>query len=649
MPKFTRTNPFEISGQQPGSSLLRHSQLPDWVDFDPRGKRRAQHPSQLASLPISRRRLLAWFLLVALCLSILGGRAFYLQLVEGEHFFGIAEGNRIRIRDIKATRGIIYDRYQHQLVENIPRLSLAIIPVDLPNEPQRSRVLAEMASLTGLPNEQVRSLLAAQPAYSYQPVIIQENISHPQAIAASVASSKYPGITVVTESSRHYLVDENGPLSLSHVLGYPSRIHPDEVTELLARGYSIDDFVGRAGLELQYEQSLKGQNGKEQAEVDAMGELKEIIARRDAIVGANLVTTLDLELQSHVEQILVRELAQQNKHRASVVVLNPNTGEVLALVSWPAYDNNEFAKGITTESYQQLIADSNQPLFNRSISGEYPSGSTFKMIVGAAALQERLINSAFGVQSVGGLRVSSWFFPDWKAGGHGWTNIVKALAESVNTFFYIIGGGYGELPGLGVEKIKMYAQRFGLSQKLGIDLPQEAAGFLPSIEWKERVKQEPWYIGDTYHLAIGQGDLLVTPLQVASWTSVFANGGTLYRPYMVKEILDSSNALLQQNGPTVMDRDFIDSQHINTIRQGLRQAVLSGSARRLTDLPTSAAAKTGTAEWSSTKAPHAWVTAFAPYEAPQVVVTVLVEEGGEGSVSAMPIAHAILQWWLENR
>ena len=219
----------------------------------------------------------------------------------------------------------------------------------------------------------------------------------------------------------------------------------------------------------------------------------------------------------------------------------------------------------------------------------------------------------------------------------------------MNTFFYIIGGGYNDFEGLGVAKIKRYAQNFGLNQRLNIDLPNEATGFLPNEEWKEKTKNEQWYIGDTYHLAIGQGDILVTPLQVAAWTSVFASGGKLYQPHLVKEELTSDDQIKNQISPKILNQNFISEKNIKIINRGLRQAVLTGSARRLSELPIAVAAKTGTAEWSSRKSPHAWLTAFAPYEDPQIVVTVLVEEGGEGSAVALPVAREIINWWAVNR
>ncbi|MBI3290702.1 penicillin-binding protein 2, partial [Candidatus Falkowbacteria bacterium] len=358
-----------------------------------------------------------------------------------------------------------------------------------------------------------------------------------------------------SDATRNYLKTDEAP-SLSHILGYVGKIEENQLEDYLNSGYLIDDHVGKAGLEFFYENELKGVNGREQVEVDAIGAAKEVIASERPIPGNNLILTIDSELQAVAEKSLQKALSSYGKRRGAVIIMDPNSGEVLAMVSLPTFDNNIFSRGISREDFSKLINDPDKPLYTRAISGEYPSGSTFKMIVGAAALEEGIINSWTGFSSVGGIRVNQWFFPDWKFGGHGWTTITKALAESVNTFFYTIGGGYEDFVGLGVEKIKAYAVRFGLTQKLGIDLPNEAAGFFPSIAWKEKTKGERWYVGDTYNLSIGQGDILITPLQLALWTSTFANGGTVYKPYVVKEILDAGNSVSREIKPRVLNEDF---------------------------------------------------------------------------------------------
>jgi penicillin-binding protein 2 len=377
--------------------------------------------------------------------------------------------------------------------------------------------------------------------------------------------------------------------------------------------------------------------------------MKKIINEEPAQDGHNLLLSIDLELQQKAEEILRAHLEKNKIEKASLIIINPNNGEVLTMISYPYYDNNDFAQGIKTEAYQELLNNPSQPLFNRAVSGEFPSGSTIKPIFAAGALQEGVISENTSFLSNGGLWIGRWFFPDWRAGGHGLTNVRSAIANSVNTFFYYIGGGYGDFVGLGLDGLVKYSRLFGLGEKTGIDMSGEAAGFVPTREWKEEAKNEAWYIGDTYHFAIGQGDVLATPLQVANYTSVFANGGTLYKPRLVSKILDSSNNVVEDIKPEVVRENFIDEYNMNVVREGMRQTVTSGSARYLNSLPIEVAAKTGTAQWSTVKDTHAWFIGFAPYKNPELAFAILLEEGGEGSSTAAPIAYDILKWYFQEK
>ena len=264
--------------------------------------------------------------------------------------------------------------------------------------------------------------------------------------------------------------------------------------------------------------------------------MKRKIAQQNPLDGRHLVLNIDSRLQAKLEEIVRQHLDRVNSRKAVAIALDPNNGAILAMVNQPSFDNNDFANGIDQATYQKLINDPAKPMFNRAVSGEYPSGSTVKIVMAAAALQEKVITATTGFMSTGGLRISRWFFPDWKSGGHGWTDVSKAIAESVNTFFYYIGGGYEQFNGLGLEKIVKYLQLFGLGKTTGVDLAGEASGFIPTAAWKQEKTGEPWYIGDTYHLAIGQGYLLVTPLRVASilWLLLMVDS---YQPRLLKRFL----------------------------------------------------------------------------------------------------------------
>ncbi len=600
---------------------------------------------------ISDKKLNLFLFLIFIGLFILAGKVSYMQVIKGKYYQEIADGNRIRIERIKTERGIIYDRTFKPLVKNVPYFALFITPADLPkNESERREVVNKLSEIIKVSPDEILQTIEKN-SKSYEPLLLKENLTNDEAIQSEVASASMPGVRLEIDMRREYLNtgEENQKiLSLSHILGYEGKITKEEIEINKNESYFLTDYIGKTGLEYYWEDFLRGKDGKKQIEVDAMGKEKKILATLDPRKGDNLVLTIDLKFQEKLEKILNKHLKVNNRSRGAAVALDPQTGEILALVSLPSFDNNIFIKGMSENEYQSLINNSDKPLFTRAISGAYPSGSTIKPVIAAAALEEGIINRNTTFLSTGGIYFDKWFFPDWKSGGHGPTNVIRAIAESVNTFFYIIGGGYENFDGLGVEKMKKYAELFGLGNKLNIDLPFEVSGLLPNREWKEKTKGEEWYIGDTYHFAIGQGDVLVTPLQITSAMSVFANGGTLYRPHVVREIV-SKFGQPSFVKPQIIRKDFISEQNIDIVRQGLRQAVISGSAIKLQNLKVSSAGKTGTAQGQTGKLPHAWFTGFAPFSNPEIVITVLVEEGGEGSGIALDVAYEFLDWYFNGR
>ncbi len=571
-----------------------------------------------------------------IALSIIG-RLMHLQLVIGATFRDQAENNRVKRVSLPAPRGIIEDRFGRPLTANTPTFLLTISPKDLPPDPSRlEQLLTDLGALSGISRPALNDLVA-KPAPDGT-VIITKSLSLESAIRSSVRFTQTPGIAIIPIATRTY---QDGSAA-SHVLGYLGQPTDAEI----ARGYAPTDRLGRNGLEAQYEDVLRGRNGQREIERDSTNREQRVIATVPPTPGNNIVVTIDAELQSKLFQELDGMVKRLHASGGSAVALDPRTGEVLALVSSPSFDNNDFGKGLTTDAYRKLTTDPKLPLFNRAVSGEYPSGSTIKPFVAAAALDEGIITPTTQILSTGGLTIGRWFFPDWKSGGHGPTNVTKAIAESVNTFFYTIGGGTDTFTGLGIDRLTQYARRFTFGSQTGIDLPGEQEGFLPSKDWKEKVKKERWYIGDTYHFAIGQGDVLVTPLQLATGTAAVANGGRVYRPRLLKAITDPSNRLVTNTTPTIIEDHAATAGSLRAVRDGMRQAVLSGSARGLADLPVSAAGKTGTAQFGSGESTHAWFTSFAPYEDPAIVLTVLVEGGGEGHAAALPVARNVLSWYF---
>ncbi|OGZ92182.1 MAG: hypothetical protein A2549_03525 [Candidatus Staskawiczbacteria bacterium RIFOXYD2_FULL_37_10] len=375
--------------------------------------------------------------------------------------------------------------------------------------------------------------------------------------------------------------------------------------------------------------------------------------------GYNLVLNIDAGLQERIYNALGKSLENVGAKKGAAVAMDPKTGAVLALVSYPSYDNNLFSGGISQEDYDNLQNDVNQPLFNRAIQGQYPTGSTIKPFEAAAALQEKLISPTKQINDPGYILVPNQYDPSivYRYGGvapHGWVDMKKALAVSSNIYFYTIGGGYEDQKGLGPTKIKEYLSLFGWNEKTGIDLPSEFSGLIPDPDWKKRVKGEGWWDGDTYNLSIGQSDLQTTPLQVASAYCAIANGGTLYKPQIVNKIISGSpgsSQLVKQFSPEVIRSNFIDPENLEIVREGMRDGVVQpyGLSTYLNDLPFSVAAKTGTAEIGYKDRFNVWSAVFAPYEDPQIVLVMTVERvNGLGAVT-LPVAKEVLNWYFAEK
>lgn len=581
---------------------------------------------------------------------ILFSRVYWLQIVKGSYYSELSDGNRIRIERLEAKRGIIYDQHMRPLVHNMANWLLYFVPADLPEDQlEKNKLIDRVSYLLGdVSATEIKAILSQVDADDfefYQPLFIDDQIEYDQAMLLYLESNKMPGVVLTNQNRREY---ELPSLSVSHILGYTGKINRQEL-EQIGEQYSMIDYLGKTGLEYFWESELRGTNGQKQIEVDALGKEKRIISQTEVEDGHNLVLSIDSQAQAKLEEIMQRHLQQLGLSKAVGIVMNPNNGEIICLVNLPSFNNNSFARGISQQEYTALAEHEDQPLFFRAVTGEYPSGSTIKPVVLSAALQEEIVSQYTTFLSVGGIQIGQWFFPDWKAGGHGITDARKAIAESVNTYFYYIGGGFQDFVGLGIDKMVRYFKMFGLGSQTGIDLAGEADGFLPSKDWKIEAKGERWYVGDTYHIAIGQGDLLVTPLQVAYFTAFFANSGTLYRPHLVRQILTSDDKLITDIDTDPVKTDFIDQNYIKVVREGMRRTVTDGSAIRLNSLPVTSAGKTGTAQWSSQEDNHAWYTGFAPYEDPEIVLTILVEEGIGGDKTAVPIAQEFLYWYFTRQ
>ncbi|MBT4349814.1 penicillin-binding protein 2 [bacterium] len=631
-----KDDPFKIQegsvkdSRLKGFSKSRHSG--DYVDFA------WAKSAQTIGKFFADEKVNRLFFILLILLGILWGRGFYLQITKGESFRSVAEGNRLREELIVSNRGLIYDRFGNLLVKNVSHFFLYLSPRNLPEEiNDREKLFVKLEELLDINIEEIKEEINNNSKRDN--VLIYENIPYEEAMQLILLSETNQELSVSYEPRRQYF----DYLGLAHVIGYLGDVTEDDLGQ---DEYTHNDRIGKTGLELKYENILRGQDGLRQIEVDALNREKNIIAWKEPIDGNDLFLTLDAKAQSKLHEIMTDNARKYDKPKMAAVVLDANDGGVLAMMSLPVYDNNIFTSSLNREDYNKIITDPTTPLLNRTINGTYPYGSVFKPIVAAAALEEEIINSSFTVNSTGGVQIGNSFFPDWRASGHGKTNIKWALADSVNTFFYTIGGGNNQWleEGLGINKIIKYAKKFGLGQITGIDLISEADGFLPSKNWKEKTLDERWYLGDTYNLSIGQGYLLGTPIQTAVFMSYFATGQA-YQPHFIK----STKSAIENQGykSKLVLENLLDNDNLNIIRAGLRETVKTGTATSLQSVAVDVAGKTGTAQFNRNKTPHSWFTGFAPYDDPQIVITVLVEEGGDRGL-AVTVARQFMEWYFER-
>lgn len=593
---------------------------------------------------ISKKRLWLGIACIAALFAVFLARAVYLQLLQGEHYSSLAEANRFRTHRIVPPRGLVYDRQGVILAQNVPSFVLTMTIADLPkNEEERKDIFGRVSTLAGLQPADIDLALSDFAGVPFDAIPLKQGIPYETAIRLAIDLSTLPGFDLQSSSQRDY---PSGIVSLSHLLGYTGKISPKELSQT-DKTYRPIDTIGKIGVEKTAEAMLRGTPGEEVYEVDVHGNNLSVVSKKNPLDGSDLHLSLDADFQKYIESQLQETMKKANARKGSVVAIDSQTGAVRAMVSLPSYDNNLFAQGIDSTSYNELLQDPDQPLFNRSISGEYPSGSTLKPIIAYGALTEHVVGEHTSFLSAGGIGINQWYFPDWKPGGHGMTDVRKAIAESVNTYFYIIGGGYKDTVGLGVERISQYARRFGFGTPTNIELTGEADGFLPSKEWKQETKGEAWYIGDTYHLAIGQGDFLTTPLQLAVAISAIANGGSLVQPYLIDAVGEgeTQSVLAHPSKPV----ENLDAYALSVVRSGMRQTITQGSARSMLSLTQEVAGKTGTAETPGDKPYHSWFVGFGPYEHPDLTLVVLVEEGGESNAAAVLLARSIFDWWFSSR
>lgn len=591
----------------------------------------------------------AKFIIIGL-IMVLSLQTFRLQVIDANSFSILAENNRLKEVTFHADRGIIYDKNKNILVRNKAIFDLMAIPKEIVRDAgELKRIADKISKITNRNVSEITANLEKIDRASYNAVLILDNLDIASAIAIESEQVNFPGFEIKNNAIREYLDSKY----YSGIIGYTGRVGQNDL--LSDEEYENADFIGKDGLELYYEKYLRGEKGKESLEIDAGG---RIISASNKIImktGGNLVLSLDGEFQKKLYDLVEDrankiKIKENNSGAAAAVAIDPRNGKILALVSLPSYDNNIFSDPANKNKISGIFQNPLSPMLNRAISGTYPPGSTIKPVMGAAALSEGIITKNTIIEDQGVITVYDRNFYGWDRSGLGPVNIFSALARSSDIFFYTVGGGYGNFTGLGADRIAEYFKKFYLGSKSGIDLYGEAEGFVPTKKWKIENIGKPWTIGDTYNISIGQGYLLVTPLQDALWTSVFANGGKLYKPYLVDKIISGEdNSVIKEFNPEIISSNIVDQKYINIIRQGMRETVLTGSAGALKDLNVQAAGKTGTAEFGALGKTHAWFTVFAPYNDPEIVLTILIEGGGEGGINAVPIAKEALSWYFNEK
>jgi penicillin-binding protein 2 len=619
-----------------------------------------------------RKPLVFFAIIVAALIIVLGGRLFWLQILMGDHNVALADGNRIREQVQRAPRGLVIDRTGAILARNEASFDVTVIPQQLAKtEPERVIEYAKVAPLIGLSVADVKNKAEITCAHDSSPVCL--NTAVPQLVLSGLPrdaallfdqeSSSFPGFVLDTNPVRQY--DDGG--LLSPVLGYTARVSQSEATT--HPNYGPTDLIGKIGLEAQYEDILRGTNGGQRTEVDATGKPIRVLASRDPVAGNNIVLSIDKALEEHMAAAIQGQMTAAGAQRAAGVAIDPRTGQVLAVVSLPGYDNNLFAKGISQADYAGLLKNPGQPLFNKAISGAFPTGSIIKPLGAAAALQEGIINTSTTINDTGQIIVPNRYNPSNPSIYYGWerntglgqVNVVSALTQSSDIFFYEVMGGFTNfLHYLGIDKLATYYQKFGLGTKTGIDIPGETAGRVPTPAWKKSFSGEGWFTGDTYNVSVGQGDLIASPLQMAMAVATIANGGTLYEPHVVSQVKDNNGNVTKTVGATVIRQNFISAGNLNIVRQGMIGAVTDekGTAccKIRDQVPVSVAAKTGTAETvvhdagtdpSLQNKPDSWFEAFAPASGTaKIAIVILIEHAGEGAVYAAPAARETLAWYF---
>ena len=596
-----------------------------------------------------RKKIKVYAVLVIISFLVILIRVWYLQILKGEDFMGQSEQNRSRKISLPDYRGDIKDRRGKTLVNIRPSFSLYVTPEDAGDF---SKSLGFLSELMEINKGKLWNDIRQSP--SFKNVLIKRDINRKEIAYIEENKMLLPGIHIKVEPLRSYVHKDFA----SHILGYVGEVSKGELMASKFGRYEQGDMIGKNGLEKIYESNLKGKKGFKEIEVDASGRELKTLRKLSPKAGNSLVLTLDSRVQNRLEK-LMDEVSGKSPVEGSVVVMKVQSGEIIAMVSKPSFDPNFFATGVSRKKWNSLVRDEKNPLQNRAVNGQYPPASTYKLVTAYAALSEKVVEPESTIFCPGYFRLGKRNYRCWKKKGHGNMNLHDALVQSCDVYFYTLGHR------LGIDNLAKYANRLGLGELTGIELQGEKPGLVPSRQWKKRFKNEPWFPGETISASIGQGYNLVTPLQSVRMISTIANGGILIRPYLVKKIEDSDGKLIQEFFPVVNRNIGIDPEVLKHLKEGLRGVVheAHGTGHRARLKNVTVSGKTGTAQVVGMKASdeidpeeeipysfrdHAWFVAFAPYEKPEVAVSVIIEHGGHGGTTAAPIARKILETYFTH-
>ncbi len=565
-----------------------------------------QRPKPVRSLS----RFLVFGLVVLIAVSGLTARLLYLQVVDGGRFATLSTRNRTVLEAIQSPRGVIYDRNGRLLVTNVPTFAVKIRPADLPLE-RRPEVVERLSALLAMNQAEINTIIDGNPGSTFDLVRIAGDVDQSTARLIAESGFQLPGVEVAVEARRQYI---DGPL-MSQLLGYTGPISSSQLKRLRTVGYLPDDLLGQVGLEAQYETELRGTYGSESVERDASGRRSQVLQTiTQARPGDSLTLTIDTDMQKKAEKALLWAIKEVGLKRGVVIAMNPQTGEVLAMVSLPTYDNNLFVRGISNTDYERLLNDTDRPLLNHAVQAHYPPGSTYKLVTGTGGLADRKISATTKLATKAYLTLGKTRFYDWNRRGFGACDIYCGFGHSSDTYFFQVAGT------LGIDRLGYWAGQFGFGNPTGIDLPGEVSGIVPTNQWKQDALGSRIFPGEVYQAGIGQGYDLVTPIQLVNAYAALANGGTVYQPQLVRDIVGADGTVVRPFQPKVLHKMDVPASVLKTMRNAARSTVTLRHTYNLVDLPIKVAGKSGTAEFGTRdrqgRLPfHSWFVGFVPKDA----------------------------------